>query len=388
MKRILYFISLLIIAISCKKELDINSYSLQLMCEIPDDITLSSYEGIKLTITNRDKEYNIIEYSDKNAQIYLEGLEAGFYNISATFDVITNGTTKTYNGTAYIDLFENLENTVELVHGNIGKFVIREYYYSASETPSFNQYKDDQYVEIFNNTSEIQYADGLSIVEHESYALSHNYWQYMEKDSIVVKMIWTVPGNGTDYPILPGKGFIIAQDAFNHKSDPDGNPNSPVDLGDAEFEFWSDKSPTGDIDFPATNMVEHFWVYKAYDVAFHNRGGSGIALVRLPGNKEEYILNNLVSKGEATSSSKYFCKIPNSMVVDAVEAMWYGKLYKRFDSSLDAGYIAVESGSKSGLCIRRKIKEIIDGRTVYQDTNNSSNDFEHDVVPSPRNYEN
>ena len=33
--------------------------------------------------------------------------------------------------------------------------------------------------------------------------------------------------------------------------------------------------------------------------------------------------------------------------------------------------------------IARKIKETVDGRVVYEDTNNSSNDFEADVTPTP-----
>ena len=72
----------------------------------------------------------------------------------------------------------------------------------------------------------------------------------MQADSIVVRMIWTLPEKEGGNLIPPGKGFVMARDALNHKTDPNGNPNCPVDLGNAEFEFWSDKTTTGDIDYP------------------------------------------------------------------------------------------------------------------------------------------
>ena len=134
-------------------------------------------------------------------------------------------------------------------------------------------------------------------------------------------------------------------------------------------------------------MIDKLWTYKGSDVVFHTRGGSAIAIVKIQGDVDEYIAGNLVAKGTATSTSRFYCKIPNEWVEDAVEVTWNDKLYKRLDNSLDAGSTFVEAGRNSGLCVRRKIKRILEGRVIYEDTNNSTNDFDHDVVPKPWNYE-
>ena len=387
MIRTIIFISIISIFIGCKKEPDVHIYSLQMKLKMPDGVSLANYKNIQVNVTNLEKNYSFTTLTDDNASIFLNGLEAGFYQASAIHQTIRDNTTLTLNGLSSIDLMNNAVDTMTLKLGKFGKFIIREYYYSGSTNPSGTSYKNDQYVEVYNNTNETLYADGLSLIEHQADGESDNDWEEIKKDSIVVEMIWTVPGSGNDYPILPGNGFLMAQDALNHKSNPDGNPNCPVDLGNAEFEFFGDLRPGKDIDFAAKNMIENFWVYKGIDISFHNKGKSAIALVRLPENKEEYIKHNLIPKIFASGSSRYFCKIHNSLVEDAVEASSKDALYKRFDASLDVGAVSVKSGSQSGLCIRRKILKKINGRTIYQDTNNSSVDFEHDVVPSPKNYD-
>ena len=58
-------------------------------------------------------------------------------------------------------------------------FVIKEFYYSGCLTPAGNNYTDDQFIEIYNNSADTLYADSLLIVEHESYGYEPNYWSYM-----------------------------------------------------------------------------------------------------------------------------------------------------------------------------------------------------------------
>ena len=134
------------------------------------------------------------------------------------------------------------------------------------------------------------------------------------------------------------------------------------------------------------NMVENLFTFRGSDVVFHTRGGSAIALALIPGTHEErqeFIDNHQVLK--ITSSTRYYGKVPNEYILDAVEVTWdeAHAIYKRFPLELDAGYTYVAEGSRSGLCVRRQVKEVVDGRYIYQDTNNSTEDFEKDVVPKP-----
>ncbi len=99
--------------------------------------------------------------------------------------------------------------------------------------------------------------------------------------------------------------------------------------------------------------------------------------------KQEFIDTHQVLK--VTSSDRYYGKVPNEYILDAVEVTWdlAHAIYKRFPLELDAGFTYVAAGSRSGLCVRRKVKEIDNGRYIYQDTNNSYVDFIKDVVPKP-----
>jgi hypothetical protein len=212
---------------------------------------------------------------------------------------------------------------------------------------------------------------------------------------MVAEMIWTIPGNGTQVPVEPGKSIVIAQDGINHRSDPNGNPLSPVNLGDADFEFYVYKYNGTDVDSPwVPNMIRDYTPTDILEVSFDVRGGSAIAIAKLPGQTDQerqaYINRHLVPKPSVSgSSTSYYPKIADKYILDAVETVRdeAHAIYKRFTPDLDAGYTYITTGSYSGKCVRRKIQEITAGRVIYQDTNNSTDDFLKDVDPKPKIYE-
>ena len=394
MKKVILITSLLFLFVSCLKEPDYHSYKVDMMVDFGADFPQGQKAGAKVTLINQLKSYAYNAETDKDGKVQFSSLEPGFYSVTISHTFSTGNKKHYYNGQKNIDILDNKTETVEARESLFGAFVIKEIYYSGSTTLAGKPYSGDQYLEIFNNTSEIQYADGISVLEHDSYATGDNIWKNIE-DSIVVKLIWTVPGNGKEVPVLPGKSIVLARDGINHRDDPNGNPQSPVNLGNADFEFFVFKEKIEDIDSPGVaNLIEDFFVIRTNDIAFHVRGGSALAIARLPGNtsveRKEYINKNLVSIAVVSGSkTNYYAKIANEHVIDAVEVTWdeAHAIYKRFPPELDAGYTYVASGSGSGKCIRRKIKEIRDGRVIYQDTNNSTEDFLKDVDPRPKIYE-
>jgi hypothetical protein len=170
---------------------------------------------------------------------------------------------------------------------------------------------------------------------------------------------------------------------------------SPVNLGNADFEFYVLKQPEADLDSPSVpNLIEDLFVFRGNDVAFHVGGGSALAIAKIHGKTNEerkaFINKHMVSKTSASgSNSTYYVKIPSACVLDAVEVVLdeARSVYKRFSPELDTGYTLVSSGSRSGKCIRRKVHGVIYGRTIYQDTNNSTEDFLKDADPRPKIYE-
>lgn len=372
------------------KEPDFNSYSIELKIEFSEEVPLEFRDSAKVVLSNLTKNYSLTEYTLNTGEVFFDKIEPGFYSATVVHSYSESGTAYYLNGYKLIDIFSPLSDTIIPIVSKTNAFVIKEYYYSGCLTPAGKAYSSDQFVEIYNNSSLMQYADGISLIEHESYSLEENYWTFL-KDTIVARMIWTIPGEGSDVPVPPGSSIVLARDGINHQDDSLGNPLSPVNLMYADFEFWVESPTGGDVDAPyAANLIENLFTFRGSDIVFHTRGGSAIAIALIPGDAEArktFIENNLIQ--EELTSTRYYGKVPNEYILDAVEVTWdeAHAIYKRFPVELDAGYTYVIAGSKSGLCVRRKVKEIIDGRVVYQDTNNSTEDFIKDVVPNPWIYE-
>ena len=395
MKKLLMIISLLFLMGSCLKEPDFHSYQVNLIVDFGTDFPLENKGGAKVILINQLKNYTFEAETDKNGNVQFLSLEPGFYSVTISHSFSTGSKKHNYNGQKNIDILDNKTETVEARESLFGAFVIKEIYYSGSTTPAGKVYYADQYLEIFNNTSEMQYADGISVLIHEASNAGTNPWENI-KDSIVAEILWTIPGNGMQVPVEPGRSIIIAQDGINHKDDPNGNPLSPVNLGNADFEFYSYKLNNKDIDSPAVpNLIEDYSGNEIIkEIVYVVGGGSAIAIAKIPGNNDEerkaYIKRNLIAKPSSTgSNTTFFTKVANKYLIDAVETVKdeAHAIYKRFSPELDAGYTYVTTGSYSGKCIRRKIKEIANGRVIYQDTNNSTSDFLKDVDPKPKIYE-
>ncbi len=390
MKKVLFIASLAFLLVSCLKEPDYHSYQVKFAVDYGTDFPQGQKAGAKVSLFNQIKNYTVEAYTDNNGKIQFSAVEPGFYSVTVSHSYSQANKTNYLNGLKLIQVFGPVSDTIKLNPGRSGPFLIKEFYYSGSTTPAGKPYSADQYIAIVNNTNVTQYADGISVLEHESYGTGVNFWANI-KDTIVVKMIWTIPGNGTQVPVLPGKSIVLARNGINHRDDPNGNPLSPVNLARADFEFYVAKQPATDLDSPnVPNLEEDLFVLRGNDVSFHVKGGSAIALAKLPGDTEsdrkEYIKKNLVPKSSASgSSTTYYAKIANKYVLDAVEVVFdeAHAIYKRFPPELDAGYTYTPSGSGSGKCIRRKISADINGKVVYQDTNNSTEDFLKDVDPEP-----
>lgn len=380
-------LTILSLMVACVEPVpDFNAFTVHLIADFDEEMPEEFKDGAKIVLTNLTKNYSYTAITSDSGDVTFEEIEPGFYSATLVHSFSKEGIVYHLNGYGLVDVFNALEDSVEVVTSKTNAWVIKQYYYSACLTPAGKQYSDDQFVEIHNNSEMVQFADGISVVEHESYALEENYWNFL-KDTIVARMIMTIPGSGTDYPVQPGESVVIARDGINHQDPVYGNPLCPVNLEDAEFEFYIFRETGGDLDaLGADNMVENLFTFRGSDVVFHTRGGSAIAIAMIPGTqeeKQEFIDNHLILK--ITNSERYYGMVPNEFILDAVEVTWdeAHAINKRFPLELDAGFTYVAAGSRTGLCVRRKVDTVMDGRYVYQDTNNSTEDFLKDVVPKP-----
>jgi hypothetical protein len=124
-------------------------------------------------------------------------------------------------------------------------------------------------------------------------------------------------------------------------------------------------------------------ITKGSTISLSVRGQVSI-LFRLPSKDLESVFTNPNNYMVQPGGTERCFMVPWQWVIDGVENVRIDDsgVYKRLVNSVDLGYIQFR-GSYEGVSIRRKIKEVIDGRVVYQDTNNSTEDFLTDQEPQP-----
>lgn len=343
--------------------------------------TPESYEVVFTNVNTNQ----IVTVASVNNVATVSDLLPGMYNVSVSASVSADGFSYNIAGSLSNVNFavDGDAQTVAVTAVKSSALVFKEIYYTGSA--SGNYYFRDQFYEIYNNSDQVVYVDSLCICEtvFANYDFSTIYtWEIANPEQYVfAQVIWQLPGDGDDYPVKPGESIVIAQWGVDHAVNDSLNP---VDLSGAEFEAVEEESTTWTglvlTDNVAINMK------KVVNAAGYNMpqwltsvSGSRYVLFYPEGE----LLNSdfIVAQGTSTQARE----IPLANVVDAVETIGDETLiqYKGLPSTLDAGYIWC-SGIYSGESIARKISTTVDGRNIYVDTNNTTNDFEVKSVPTIR----
>ncbi len=354
-----------------------------------EEVTFGDEMIVKLDNYTEGLHY---EKSFSGSKVEIDGVVPGIYSVNVS------GTATLSDGTEYIlaasminkPLIESLNFPLELKGSMKGTLVFSEIYYCGSKPPTGFSWFRDQFYEIANNTDEVQYLDGLHFAHTDRINSDHTMPIWPESDEgkyIYLDRVWKFPGSGTDYPLQPGESCVVAQFAANQKLEI-YNPNSPVDLSTAEFEFCMNNPNYPDQ--PAVNM-EHVY-YDGSDAMLLPQYltpvfGCGYVLFRIPDGETWNPAHDLTlqTKNAADSWSDIFAKLPLEYVIDVVEATPNESYVaeKNIPAVLDAGFVTV-GGIYLGQGVTRKrdTKTVAaNGAVLYQDTNNSSEDFECNVVP-------
>lgn len=276
-----------------------------------------------------------------------------------------------------------------------GGLVFKEYYYVGSKTTSGGSYYSDQFFEIYNNSDEVIYLDNLGFGSLDpATSNSASVW-IDDKGNLLNKLplvfySFYIKGTGKDHPLAPRTSIVVAQDGIDHKSDPLGNPNSPVNLGNASWETYvGDINGGKDADAAGVpNLTLLATTSTTLNDALYSVFGPALIMFQFPEGVDPAVFaanpDNLASKPGTAVSTQYLM-IPKEYVVDAIECVNSdeAKRFKRLPTDLDAGYTFITNGTYTGQSVRRKVKQIINGKVIYKDTNNSTEDFLRDQTPAP-----
>lgn len=389
---LLLAVAMLFFAASCDDDETIPMSEFTITITLPavmeNDV---SPEGLAITLTNT---INGSETTDvlNASNIYTVMLEEGIYNILISGEksyISQIGDDQFEQTVTLTGLTENISiagtsfnTTINLFIASASQgWVFKELYVTGSQTPEGKSYYKDKYFEIYNNTSEVLYADGISIGESDHTTSSElNIWANIIDDYFVTQVIYTIPGNGTDYPVQPGESLILADVGIDHTTD---NANS-INLSGADFE-WYDEHKL-DVDVPEVpNLIKNF-SSSASIWTPHNRGFKSYVIFRPEGSMADFMETNLIEKQNANGSTSIRYKVSNSSILDAVEMGTPSDfLSKALSPALDLSYINCGDGddARYGKVVRRKVQTVEDNRIIYMDTNNSAVDFLSTVDPKP-----
>lgn len=362
---------------------------------------LESRSDLIVKLDNYDENlHETIVVTDENAVI--DNVLPGIYTVSVSatgldevgFEYILNG------NLVNVALVENGQQLdIDLLGLKKSSLIFKELYFAGSKTASNTNYFKDNYYELYNNSTSTVYLDGVHMANLQPTTASTSLPVWPEEDGnnyAYASRVWKVGGSGTDYPLLPGESAVFALFAANHQLDI-YNPVSPVDLSVAEFEFHMGSANYPDQ--PAYNM-EHVFYNGKSEIGTVPQWlcsvfGPAMVIFRVPEGETWDPVNdpNLSTTNLATTSKTLYAKIPVEYVLDAVEC-GHNETYmnaKRVPAVLDAGMTWVGT-TYCGLSVTRRFATDENGNPeinsfgayVYMDTNNSTDDFEREVVPELR----
>lgn len=388
---------------ACSSDDEVKLSSLEVNVSISKDFAsmVSSLEGIEVTLVNTTDNVKKTANTDATGKTIFENIPSGTYNVSVSHKVaaaLTLNDSKTD-----VSLLPDQMRTISLaLSGTPTKndFIIKEIYSFGAK--DYNVGLKCQFMEIYNNTDQVLYADGLYFAElagstgssQNDKILGLSIGEYVYATDVA-----QIPGTGTEYPVQPGKGMVIALNAMNFKEFyVEGNKQGYteadyIDLSNADFEIFSEKffeekgftsNTYFDFNNPQVKDVNIIYMSSIMNYGWFkfNSYGSGMVLFR---SSTSLDLDNIVSDPESTSTTppKYL-KIKSDLVIDGMDILYNSESakFKRIPKYIDAGFTYIKEDGKpsySGLSIHRKVEKIENERNILMDTNNSSNDCEAGV---------
>lgn len=349
----------------------------------PGEVDASNISNVKLVVKGSTSS-DTLALSTLAPQTIT--LTQGTYTIAVSGKVKDEATAYV-TGTASVELYEEKEVSVNLSKYNQSPLVFKTIF----NVGTVLGYVLDCYIEIANNSDEVQYLDGLLLACPLANLKAQSAWQaeypgvYHEGGALNGIAI-AFPGSGHDYPLQPGEFVTVADEAQNHKlsygddeSKKEAYANAP-DLSNADFEKYFG---TGDIDNEAVPNMETILMRSGSTMKQWAFGVAGRAyyLVKLPEGTtpQQYVADeaNFATMPGTTASTLYL-KVPSKYVLDAVDV--YASTvdpadHYPFFAAADDAFGVQGPAMYTSQALRRKVARIEGGRVYYQDTNNSANDF-------------
>jgi hypothetical protein len=357
-----------------------KNYDVTVSLVAPDDVSLQDITDVKVVVVN--KTSGVETTLDVDGGTAKQTLAAGEYDFRASG---TAGDFK-LNGLASASVYENKSVSIELSIVSGAGIVFKEIYY----TGVMSYYWKDGFFELYNNSDEVQYLDGLIVGIVDGGFGEQSPWadgtgNLPSRYPMTNHTIY-FPGSGTQYPLQPGKSAVVATVAIDHSAREltDEDVPSPVDLSHAD---WNIYIPAQASDIEVEGIPNTLVAYSTWGLDFMpGVNGAALILARLPEGQAVPDFVSDPANFQRTPGSELWNQlmIPNEYVIDGVDIVYptEGQQFKRLLPSQDVGMAWVygdvpgTDAAYTGKSLRRKVTALTsEGKYVYKDTNNSSEDF-------------
>jgi len=363
---------------SCEKAETAKNYDLTINVTLPEIVKVSDVSEVSAQAVKGSKTTELTVAATETGYTVSGNLTQGDYNVTVSGNI--SGTNHVV-GTTAVSLYEDVEANLTLSLVSQSPILIKAVQYTPGKQ-AYIQPLSDTWIELVNNSDEVQYLDQIILIGGMGRQSKPNAWQANGYENlyggVTQSPVYAFPGSGNDYPLQPGQSVVIANAPINHQAQGEGFENC-ADLSKADWEFYASYNAK-DTDYEGVPNME--LVHAPYTSQLNwgqNFFGWAGAIVKLPEGitpaqyaaKEE----NLMATPGTTSSYQYLM-FPNEYVLDAIDVWESGAEvhYPTFLAVDDAEGI-LGPDAWSGLAVRRKVTKIENGRAYYKDTNKSSADF-------------
>jgi hypothetical protein len=415
---------------ACKKDLgpDVEPVNLHAQIVLDESISGPAFplNKVSVTITNLSNNQKNVATADALGKVSFNALTPGNYDIQATLSITAAEYTAitgvfaeneiVFNGAQQSNITAQTGTlNINLIYGQLAKeWIIKQIYYAGSNTANGAIYRD-QFLEFYNNSDHVLYADSLYFGQvygintargsqdmSKPWFLPTGSFDWTKSigmsntkanDSYAyLKTLFRIPGTGKQYPVQPGTSIIIAQNAQNHQTPYTGtdgktvsvkDPTLTIDLSKADFEVYLGNFPGinplgSDVDNPAVTNVDAIINGGNRDLILDNPGREGIVIFKKSGNPTTWPAYPAPDQTSVTSTTTLYTQVPVADLMDAVELQQINPVSrsaKRIPLIGDAGATSVPGGSYSSQSSIRKTQTTVNGRRILKDTNNSTTDF-------------
>ena len=368
-----------------------KKYNVTATVTLPEDYTWADITASTVVAKNQLTGQEFAAYA-MGEGVFVAEVVSGEYNVAVS---MMAADTKMINGSKKVSVYQNEAVTINAEVALTSSIVIKEFYSAMCKTPANKNYMMDQFYEIYNNSAFTVYLDDCVLARTYGQANTKIDNPWAENDelnkevavtSYVAAFVSDEDKPGTTYPLEPGKSIVIAfqaQDHVNIGTEP--NPNT-VDLSKADYEISIYDYKSSYVDNPDVPNMAIVAKPGSQTLTFGMipAFGSGLIFAKVPGIVD-YVADEANWKlvPNSTDTNPYLM-IKHADILDAINIVCVTETQRKvyLPASVDAGMLYT-SAMYNGMGFTRKVAETVDGRVVYQDTNDSAADFEPEAKPTP-----